>query len=164
VESSDRFASSSETTTLFGSSLASPQQAASLLRALAARHGSVVIPVAPVPLAGAVLAVEAWMEALGAESLDSPSVYGSSAQPALASALRLAATGEVPDACPHEELADFDRFATLLVRLDTWLGAWFPHRSDRADAVLFAAACLSCSQDPRLASLAELLDAWSEEL
>ncbi len=150
--------------TLFGAATSTPQQAASVLRALASRHGSMLIDVAPVPLAASVLAVESWMEALGADSLDSPSRFGALTHDALAAALKLASTGEVPDACPHEELADFDRFSALLVRLDSWLSAWFPNRSDRADAVLFAAACLSCSTDNRLAALAELLETWAEDL
>lgn len=96
--------------------------------------------------------------------MDNPSSYGSSTHEALAASLRLAATGEVPDPCPHEELADFDRFSGLLHRINAWLDSWFADPRDRVDAVLFAASCLACSKDPRLTSLAELLEAWAEEL
>jgi len=117
-----------------------------------------------VALAGAVLAVEGWMEALGADSLEGTSSFGSPAQPALAAALHLAARGVVPDPVPHEEQADLERFLGLLERFNYWLGTWFPDRGSKVDAVLFAAACLGSGPDLRLGSLAELLETWSDDL
>jgi hypothetical protein len=104
------------------------------------------------------------MEALGADSLEHTSRFGAPAQPSLAAAFELAARGVVPDPVPHEEQADLERFISLLERLDAWLRAWFPRPGDRVDAVLFAAACLAVGNDPRLASLAELLETWSNDL
>lgn len=135
-----------------------------MLRARASRHGVLLGEVSPVALAAAVIAVECWMEALGADSLEHTSQFGAAAQPSLAAALVLAARGVVPDPVPHEEQADLERFLGLLERLDAWLHTWFPLPTDRVDAVLFAAACLAVGADPRLAALAELLETWSSDL
>lgn len=149
--------------TLFGSQVSTPTAAASLLRAQASRLGQVLLAVEPLPLAAAVLAAEAWLEALGASSLSSTSHLGAAANDSLAAILRLAATGTLPEAQVHEEMADFDRFSALLARFDLWLSEWFYTLSDKKDAVLFAASCLSVGSDPKLSSLAELLEAWANE-
>lgn len=150
--------------TRFGTNVDSPHQAAAVLRARASRHDVSLGEVSPVALAAAVIAVECWMEALGADSLEHTSRFGASAHPSLAAAFELAARGVVPDPVPHEEQADLERFLGLLERLDGWLRVWFPRPGDRVDAVLFAAACLAVGADPRLASLAELLETWSSDL
>lgn len=150
--------------TLFGTNVESPHRAAAVLRARASRYSVPLGEVSPVALAAAVIAVECWMDALGADSLEHTSQFGSTAQPSLVAAFELAARGVVPEPVPHEELADLERFIGLFERIDVWLHAWFPSPADRVDVVLFAAACLAVGADPRLASLAELLETWSSDL
>ena len=101
------------------------------------------------------------MEVLGADSLESTSRFGASAQTSLAAILDLAARGVVPEPNLHEEQADLERFLPLLERYNAWLEAWFPDLSSRSDAILFAAACLAAGSDSRLGALAELLETWS---
>lgn len=147
-----------------GASTTTPTTAAAVLRALATRHGAVLYQVPSTHLAGAVCAVEAWMESLAAPSLESTSRYGTAAADTLALALVLAANGVEPSGRSGIDCAPYEPFAALLTRLTGWLVEWFSDPLDRATAATLAAACLTAGPDDRLASVGELLSSWAEEL
>jgi hypothetical protein len=151
-------------TTLFGSSTHSARAAAAVLRAFAARLGVVPRAVGDVSLAASVCAVESWMTIYPTESLTDTSRFGQAAQTSLASALRLAATGALPEVELSAECAEWAEMSELLDRLGLWVLEWFPgDRTAALEVFQQAAICLSSGSEPRLAAAGELMQFWSEQ-
>lgn len=132
--------------TTFGSSAATPREAAAHLRARASRHGLVLCDVPAPQLAGAVIAAEFWCAVLGASTLEVAGA-GTQAADVLAAAFTLAATGVAPldygatCAISLERLQEAHRSTT------EWLMTWFESYEDRRAALLSAQRCL-CAGGP----------------
>jgi hypothetical protein len=149
--------------TRFGSSLASPQSAAGVLRARAARLGVTLTTASPLDLAAAAIGADLWMLATG--SLDLERAPGSDgAAEALAKVMLRAAghpspprrrSGPPPPVCSDTQVS-----AAVSGYLE-----WAEHHvgADAGEALRRAAADLSCG---RLAPFAEVLvlTADAEEL
>jgi hypothetical protein len=110
-------------TTAYGSAW-DLQSGLSVLRARASRLGAHLEPVAtlqPEEVAAVMIGVDAWMRALGAADLSSPSRHGTAAIAALARLLTRAAGHDLEDA-PLEEHADPAEHASVLAaRYHAWV-------------------------------------------
>jgi hypothetical protein len=151
-------------TTLFGSSTHSAQAAAAVLRAFTTRLGVEPMAVGDVSLAAAVCAVETWMTIHPTESLTDTSRFGHAAQTSLASALRLATTGVLPQEEPSVECAQWAEFSGLFERLSLWVMSWFPGDREAALEVFHqASVCLGAGSEQRLSASGELMQFWAEQ-
>lgn len=146
--------------TKYGADWGNPRQAANVLRARATRFGLVVGDVSDVDAAAAALGAEAWMRAVGADSLDVPGRHGDSATRALAAILQRAAgcgdLGPVDTVAADADDSHLAAAADWVRQLELWgtpvTGVYLRVAYDLAAG----------GDDPRLASMAAALSAVAE--
>lgn len=149
-------------TTRFGASWVPLERSAAVLRARTSRHGvNAPVGASPVCLAASVVAVEVWMAALGAASLETPTRFGPDAIQALAASLALL-TADTPGAA--QELSSTPTAPDELFMVVEDVAARVRRWGLRVDEVLaMAAQALSAGAgNRRLAAAAGVLMAAAD--
>jgi hypothetical protein len=145
------------TTTRYGAAIEPLTQASAVLRARVIRHGGTLAVFDPTRAAAAVVAVEAWMAALGEDELDGPQRHGPAGVAALTAAFELLCSDTtVPD--PPDMVLSWVPAASVFVVADELRHLVESWGLDPTEVLAAASGALSRGgDDPRLAAMSAVL-------
>jgi hypothetical protein len=144
--------------TRYGSSSATPGQAAGVLRARARSHGLVLAVASDVDLVASSIAADAWMMITRSISMSSPATYGPGAVQVLSAILRRAA-GQGPAHCADPASDNCSTDPMVVAAADAYAAWAYEHLGELAPHALAVAADDLCSAGPttNFASAAEVM-------